>query len=498
MPYRISQDGLCVRKKAGARWKTVKCHGTHRQALAHLRALEANVQEIRQWLQEAGGSLDDKVARVRSAFHKWYNEGLSWERMAWVLDVFEDHVMVNFGQKVFRVDYTIDAEENVSFASTPWPVYALRYVPAAEGETAEAAAGESGDTSEALNEAPEAVHEAVKLTVHLAEAAKDDAGLFPGSTIVVEGLSANHNEYTQAALESGVEIFEGAKLVADHELEEGEAARPEGSIHDVIGKVTNVRLGERDGRSVLLGDVFISESETKIRTKVKEGILGDLSIRAWGAGTRAKDGHFVVESFQPHPYTNIAMVTVGAAGGRLVSESRQEPATVEDSTVDSAEHQPESDAEPVTEAPRREVRALRESESAELTEVVAERDQLLQENTRLFRELRETQAERQIAEAVSGAGDLPQATLARIAERTGALKDAFATHGSQQTVEQFREAVDALVESERAYLAQIVPNGAVTGLTQPGGGEPVEDILAEAFKDIVPPEQVAVAIRGRG
>jgi len=454
------------------------------------------VNDIRQWLEEAGGSLDDKVARVRSAFHKWYNEGLSWERMAWVLDVFEGHVMVGFGQKVFRVDYTIDAEETVAFTEPPWPVYALRYVPAAEGETAEAVAGESGDSdSEA-----EAVHEAVKLTVHLAEAAKDDAGLFPGSTIVVEGLSANHNEYTQAALESGVEIFEGAKLVADHELEEGEAARPEGSIHDVIGKVTNVRLGERDGRSVLLGDVFISESETKIRTKVKEGILGDLSIRAWGAGTRAKDGHFVVESFQPHPYTNIAMVTVGAAGGKLVSESRGEPATVEDSTVDPAEHQPEPDGEqqPVAEAPRREVRALRESESAELTEVVAERDQLLQENTRLFRELRETQAERQIAEAVSGAGDLPQATLARIAERTAALKDAFATHGSQQTVEQFREAVDALVESERAYLAQIVPNGAVTGLTQPGGGEPVEDILAEAFKDIVPPEQVAVAIRGRG
>jgi len=464
------------------------------------------VNDIRQWLEEAGGSLDDKVARVRSAFHKWYNEGLSWERMAWVLDVFEGHVMVGFGQRVFRVDYTIDADETVAFTDPPWPVYALRYVPAAEGETAEAVDAESGDASEALNEAPEAVHEAVKLTVHLAEAAKDDAGLFPGSTIVVEGLSANHNEYTKAALESGVEIFEGAKLVADHELEEGEAARPEGSIHDVIGKVTNVRLGERDGRSVLLGDVFISESETKIRTKVKEGILGDLSIRAWGAGTRAKDGHFVVESFQPHPYTNIAMVTVGAAGGKLVSESRQvadadgQEATVNELTVDPAERQPEPDGEqqPVTEAPRREVRALRESESADLTEVVAERDQLLQENTRLFRELRETQAERQIAEAVSGAGDLPQATLTRIAERTAALKDAFATHGSQQTVEGFREAVDKLVEAERAYLAQIVPNGAVTGLTQPGGGEPVEEILAEAFKDIVPPEQVAVAIRGRG
>jgi len=35
-------------------------------------------------------------------------------------------------------------------------------------------------------------------------------------------------------------------------------------------------------------------------------------------------------------------------------------------------------------------------------------------------------------------------------------------------------------------------------LTRHGSGEPVEDILAEAFRDIVPPEQVAVAVRGRG
>ncbi len=354
------------------------------------------------------------------------------------------------------------------------------------------------------------MHEAIRLTVQLAEAAHDQAGLYPGSVIVVEGLSANHNEYTRAALESGIAVFEGAKLVADHELEEGDTARPEGSIHDVIGKVTNVQLGERDGQTVLVGDVFISESETKIRTKVDEDILGDLSIRAWGVGTRGEDDRFVVESFQPHPYTNIAMVTVGAAGGRLVSESRQTPEVEEPADSETPEVEepagsetppstadPE-DAAPVTEAPRREVRALREAEQAELTEVIAERDRLLEENTQLFRQLRATQAERQIAEAISGTSDLPQPTLARIAGRTAALKEAFATHGSQQTVAEFRQAIDELVEAERAYLAQVAPNGAVTGLTPHGDGAPVEDILVEAFKDIVPPDQVAVAVRGRG
>jgi hypothetical protein len=42
MPYKISEDGLCVLKEDGT---TVKCHDTHAQAMAHMRALMANVPE---------------------------------------------------------------------------------------------------------------------------------------------------------------------------------------------------------------------------------------------------------------------------------------------------------------------------------------------------------------------------------------------------------------------------------------------------------------------
>jgi hypothetical protein len=493
MPYRLS--GKCVQKQEEGRWKNVKCHPTRAEALAHLRALEVNVSEqmlegVRQWVEEAGGSLDDKVWKVRRAFHKWYNDGLAWERMVWPLDVFEDYLMVSYGEQIYRVDYTVAADGSVTFADTPWPLYELRYVPAGEGD---AAAGDAGVETED-NPVTEAasVREAVNLTVHLAEVSKDKEGLYPDSIIVVEGRSANDNEYTQSALETGITIFEGARLVADHEIEEGDLARPEGSVHDVIGKVTNVRMGEADGKNCLVGDVYISKSEEKIRTKVAEGILGDLSIRAWGSGQRADDGHFVVESFQQHPYTNIAMVTVGAAGGKLVSESQ---------------HAPEPDADegdetqPVSEASRREVRALRESESdmavqEQLTEALSERDHLLEENTQLFHDMRTMQAEAQIAEAVVKASKLPAATLHRIAERAGVLKEAFATHGNPQTVEQFRDVVDGLIEAERDYLAQITPNGNVTGLTRQGG-EDVEKILAEAFKDIVPAGAVGIAVRGR-
>lgn len=46
MPYRLSDggDGNTVMKKEGGRWVKVKTHPTHSKALAHLRALQINVE----------------------------------------------------------------------------------------------------------------------------------------------------------------------------------------------------------------------------------------------------------------------------------------------------------------------------------------------------------------------------------------------------------------------------------------------------------------------
>lgn len=42
MPYRLSEDGLCVEKATG---ETLKCYQTHEEALAYLKALEVNVMD---------------------------------------------------------------------------------------------------------------------------------------------------------------------------------------------------------------------------------------------------------------------------------------------------------------------------------------------------------------------------------------------------------------------------------------------------------------------
>ncbi len=513
MPYRLSKDGLCVEKKDGDQWVEEKCHDSKAKAEAHLAALNKNVTSKESQVpvandagpgqrpgpgrvQEAGGSLDDFINRVRDAFYKQHQGDLGYS--VWVVDVFPDHVVVRTNDHYYRVELAV-TDEAVTFGDrVAWQEVKLDYVPVLTSQPGQADETLAADTETATTS--EAVEESLRLDIRLPfqEAKKGADGLLDG-VIVVEGASANKNVYTAAALASGVNIFDGALMFADHPTAVEEAQRPERSVRDVVGRVVSPYLGQTEsGKPALRAKFKISEAEAALKTKIEEGILGDLSLRAFGQGKRDKaTGNFVVETFQPNPFTSVDVVTIAAAGGGIEALAESQRAALTQAVLkgvtaeDLARERPDLVQESV------EVKQLKEAQDVKLEEVQADNTRLLEENTRLFRELRETQADTQIAEAIRKAGGLPQVTLARITERTAALKDAFSTHGSPQTLEQFREAVAALVEAERAYLAQVTPNGAVTGLTRQGEGAPVEDILTEAFKDIVPPEQVAVAVRGR-
>ena len=45
MPYKLSEDGKSVMVKRGGKWVLLKAHVSKAKALAHLRALKANVKE---------------------------------------------------------------------------------------------------------------------------------------------------------------------------------------------------------------------------------------------------------------------------------------------------------------------------------------------------------------------------------------------------------------------------------------------------------------------
>lgn len=97
----------------------------------------------------------------------------------------------------------------------------------------------------------------VALRCNLMEGAASDNGI--GYTkfrviLIQEGLG-NFNDafyYTREALASGVTVFEGKKIYADHPGAFDDQNRPERTVRDIIGHFENVRLEENDGGGAML------------------------------------------------------------------------------------------------------------------------------------------------------------------------------------------------------------------------------------------------------
>lgn len=403
--------------------------------------------------QESGGSLDDLIERVRTAWRQL--QGESPEVWSYVCDVFPDHAYVKYGDyanpKYWRVPYSSD-DSGVTFAPREqWESYTLDYVPVA---------AEDGTVEESFRGFIEATR-----------------GKPTEAVIIVEGKSTNRRHYTSAALQSGIAVFSGRPIFADHPTAVEETQRPERSVRDVVGRLGQAYVGkDKNGNPALRAPVVMSEAETGLRTKIKEGIIGDLSIHATGSGKRNADGEFVVESFIPHPHTSVDLVTVGAAGGYVdLQESVREV---------PAEDEPETPVE----------------ESAAATEIIALREsnqRLLEQNTTLFRQARTYEGVAKL-QTVLRDSPLPAASQKRVRENAKPLLEAYGTHGSQQTIEQLTAELTKLAEAEKTYLAQVAPNGAVTGLQLPiEESKTVETLLSEAFKGLVPDDQLTIAVRGR-
>jgi len=90
MPYTI--DGNCVKKKDG---ETVKCHDSHEKAVAHLRALEANVKdsalvEMSLRITKASYNKSEDAPRKWTAIDSDIDEDLYAEKMS--IDLYKDFV----------------------------------------------------------------------------------------------------------------------------------------------------------------------------------------------------------------------------------------------------------------------------------------------------------------------------------------------------------------------------------------------------------------------
>ncbi|MFA7386076.1 MAG: hypothetical protein WCZ87_00290 [Thiohalobacteraceae bacterium] len=432
-------------------------------------------------VREAGGSLDDFINRIRDA---WWRQNSSDDGVPvpWVVDVFPDRIIVKRNeadaQRYYQVDMSA-TDEAVTFAGPDeWQEVKLDYV----------ASADTAPDAPVAEAAAESLRFDVSLPVR--EVRTTDDGAIDG-VIVVEGRSANGNVYTREALQSGVRIFDGALMFADHPSAVEEAQRPERSVRDVVGRVKGPYIGTtKDGKTALRGKFHVSEAETSLRTKIAEGIIDGLSLRAFGQGKRDKSGDFIVESFQANPFTSVDVVTVAAAGGGFERLAESDRAALTRAVLQQVTREDLAATRPDLVEAQPEVRALQEADvgdTQKLEEAQADNQRLIEENTRLFREARSAEA-RTIVEGVLGqAQTLPDAARERITGQVAGLTEAYSTHGSTQTADELKDAVEGVVEAERAYIAKLVPNGAVSGGTaRPDLSEaPNEGALDEQLNAVI-------------
>ncbi len=158
----------------------------------------------------------------------------------------------------------------------------------------------------------------------LTEATIDKVGNLSG-IIVVEGLSANQNDYTKAALESGRALFANRPIFINHPTRREMHERPERREEDRVGRLPSEQdifvEALDDGRHALkFRNAKLSKTADWLAVKIREGISGAMSINAQGSGK--EDGeNFIVETFTAAH--SLDFVTEASAGGVAIVEAQR-------------------------------------------------------------------------------------------------------------------------------------------------------------------------------
>lgn len=267
-------------------------------------------------------SLDDRSRAVRRAVRETYGKGLNSE-CVWAEVVFDDHVIVRKGDKLYSVGYTLAGADNtVTFNGDPVEVR-VAYVPTAEAVDLEAA------KSVGANVAQDGW-----LIGPVAEGEQEFTGAAWDIIIIEEGLSKNRNLYRKPVLESALPLYNGKPIYADHP----EAPRRFGrSTQDAIGFI-------KDPRGVSVAHEATGESHYAVggRACIVDPAWQAKMLNAWKMGNPGLFGfsHFAntehavtrvgtVEARDMQKITGVVSVDLvmnPSAGGRIASvlESTQE------------------------------------------------------------------------------------------------------------------------------------------------------------------------------
>ena len=228
--------------------------------------------------------------------------------------------------------------------------------------------GEEPAEPETATEAQESFHETFNASLTIRESKQPNTVLLDG-VIISEGRSANHNDYTLEALNSGPRVFANKPIRVNHPSRSDDRDRPEGDVWTQVGKLPDVdgfsvtRRGDGKHELRFTGAILsYSEADRWIADRIRAGIIGDMSINAGGKGVREANGFKVTEFTEA---TSHDLVTVAAAGGKATALHESDGGTMKkkEATEAAVTAVMESAKLPA------EVRPLIEAEAARLTEM---------------------------------------------------------------------------------------------------------------------------------
>ncbi len=310
------------------------------------------------------------------------------------------------------------------------------------------------------------------------------------------GNPVDNHYYPVETLRRDYAVFEGVKMYADHQTEEEEKQRPEGSIRQWVASLKNVRYQEGVG---IVGDAVIVEPwlQAKLAMLRDKSLLSEMgiSVRAAGIGSKGK-----VEGKEANVVERITrarsvdfVTEAGAGGGVLLYESNANEFDVDVISLGTLrERRPDLVKNIETEIKAKtlqEVKRMSELEEkikeqgTALETLTKERDDLKGKIEAAEKAQRIAEAKSQVDEAV-GKSDLPDAAKARILERFKGAEKA--------------EGITEAIKAEKDYIAALTESGKVKGMGEKPAPETSKAALKESFKRLHPnwtDAQLDIAVR---
>jgi len=354
------------------------------------------------------------------------------------------------------------------------------------------------------SEVRERVAESCEIDIEEVTKAGIAKGIVP-VRIIRPGFNASKDRYySEQAISDAAQIFDGAKMYADHATESEEKEKPERSIRDWVATLHATKVAE-SGNAVGEAHINAGWLKEKIANLFEQGDLQHLgtSINAVGKGTKQEiEGvkTILVENLVKSTFQSVDFVTEPGAGGQAGLKESAHDSFLDVDLMDLAElreARPDLVSTIETDAMEKMKQEVKEAmeEKKKVEELEGQVETLTTENGELKNQIEEAEkatakaaAQATIKEAVDKA-ELPEAAKTRLIEK---FAEAITDDG-----------VEEAIEAETNYVATIREDGKVKGLGGNGNEsdpEKAKEALKESFKKLHPEwsdEQVETAVAGR-